>query len=118
MAIEAALGSASARLAQAARIIEKYANAEPTGFVRWGMALYEVQAARDALHQAPSLSQMPVAPQPVAVSEEWSRETLHALAGKIEHELVQAAEQLAGADDKLACLNASLHAARLRNALG
>jgi hypothetical protein len=101
-------------LAHAERIITAFAAQEPDGFIAWGMAEGEATQAHRALRQAPSLSAAAPADHDTANA---TADALFELASKVSKSLVRAAELADDPDDKMACLQAALHASRLREAL-
>lgn len=108
------LNSALNDLAHAERVITSYTAQQPDGFITWGMAEGEAIQAHQALRQAPSLRAILPADH-TAVNA--SADALFDLARKISQSLVRAAELAGDPDDKMACLQAALHAGRLRDAL-
>lgn len=108
------LNTALNDLAHAERVITACAAQQPDGFIAWGMAEGEVIQAHHALRQAPSLhSTVPAG----HAAENATADALFELAGKVSQSLVRAAELASDPDDKMACLQAALHAGRLREAL-
>ncbi|TDD84313.1 hypothetical protein [Actinomadura rubrisoli] len=101
-------------LAHAEQVITCFASQEPDGFIAWGMAEGEATQAHQALRQAPSL-QTSVPADYTATNV--TADALFDLARKISQSLVRAAELAGDPDDKLACLQAALHAGRLSEAL-
>ncbi|MFA1538031.1 hypothetical protein [Actinomadura monticuli] len=101
-------------LAHAERVITSYAAQQPDGFIAWGMAEGEAVQAHQALRQAPALH---AAPPTDHTEANATADTLFNLATKAAQSLVRAAELAADPDDKMACLQAALHAGRLRDAL-
>ncbi|MFA1551738.1 hypothetical protein [Actinomadura chokoriensis] len=108
------LGNALNDLAHAERVITSYAAQQPDGFIAWGMAEGEAVQAHQALRQAPSLRAVPPADHTDLAS---TADALFDLARTISQNLVRAAELAADPDDKMACLQAALHAGRLRDTL-
>ncbi|TDC73849.1 hypothetical protein [Actinomadura sp. 7K507] len=108
------LNSALHDLAHAEQVITSYAAQEPDGFIAWGMAEGEATQAHQALRQAPSLHT--IAPTDYTAVNATA-DALFELARKISQSLVRAAELASDPDDKMACLQAALHAGRLREAL-
>lgn len=101
-------------LAHAERVITSLAAHEPDGFIAWGMAEGEAIQAHRALKQAPCLKTAP----PTTRSEtDATADALFELARRVTQHLVRAAELATDPDDKMACLQAALHAGRLRDAL-
>ncbi|MEU8804047.1 hypothetical protein [Spirillospora sp. NPDC048819] len=101
-------------LAHAERVLTSYAAQQPDGFIAWGMAEGEAVQAHQALRQAPSLRSAP----PTGHTDlNSTADALFDLARKISQNLVRAAELAADPDDKMACLQAALHAGRLRDTL-
>jgi hypothetical protein len=101
-------------LAHAERVITAYAAQQPDGFIAWGMAEGEAVQAHQALRQAPSSQATP----PTDHTElDATADALFHLATTISKNLVRAAELAADPDDKMACLQAALHAGRLRDTL-
>ena len=101
-------------LAHAERVITAYAAQQPDGFIAWGMAEGEAVQAHQALRQAPSLR----TPLPTDHTEvDATADALFNLASKASQSLVRAAELAGDPDDKMACLQAALHASRLRDTL-
>lgn len=108
------LNSALNNLAHAERVITAYAAQSPDGFIAWGMAEGEAVQAHQALRQAPSLrATLP----DDHTGQNATADTLFDLARKTSQSLVRAAELANDPDDKLACLQAALHAGRLGDAL-
>jgi hypothetical protein len=101
-------------LAHAERVITAYAAQQPDGFIAWGMAEGEAVQAHQALRQAPSLHTTPPTDHTEA---DASADALFHLATTVSQSLVRAAELAADPDDKMACLQAALHAGRLRDTL-
>lgn len=101
-------------LAHAERVITSYAAQQPDGFIAWGMAEGEAVQAHQALRQAPALRATPPTDHTEANA---TADALFTLASKASQSLVRAAELAADPDDKMACLQAALHAGRLRDAL-
>jgi hypothetical protein len=101
-------------LARAERVITAFAAQEPDGFIAWGMAEGEATQAHRALRQAPSLQAAAPADYDTANA---TTDALFELASKVSTSLVRAAELAGDPDDKMACLQAALHAGRLREAL-
>ncbi|MBT2207729.1 hypothetical protein [Actinomadura sp. NEAU-AAG7] len=101
-------------LAHTERVITAHAAQDPDGFITWGMAEGEAIQAHQALRQAPSLrATLPTDYDGVnAIAD-----ALFELASKISQNLVRAAELAGDPDDKMACLQAALHAGRLRDTL-
>jgi hypothetical protein len=108
------LTSALNDLAHAERVITSYAAQQPDGFIAWGMAEGEAVQAHQALRQAPSLHATPPADHTEANA---TADALFNLASNASQSLVRAAELAADPDDKMACLQAALHAGRLRDTL-
>lgn len=108
------LNSALNDLAHAERVITSYASQDPDGFIAWGMAEGEAIQAHQALRQAPSL-RATVPANYDAVNA--TAGALFELSRKISQSLVRAAELASDPDDKMACLQAALHAGRLHDAL-
>ncbi|QKG20098.1 hypothetical protein [Actinomadura verrucosospora] len=108
------LNTALNDLAHAERVITAFAAQEPDGFIAWGMAEGEATQAHRALRQAPSLQAAAPADHDTSNA---TADALFELAGKVCQSLVRAAELAADPDDKMACLQAALHAGRLREAL-
>ncbi|MDL4813066.1 hypothetical protein [Actinomadura opuntiae] len=108
------LTTALADLAHAERVITAFAAQEPDGFIAWGMAEGEAIQAHRALRQAPSLHAAAPTDHNTANA---TADALFELASKVSQSLVRAAELASDPDDKMACLQAALHAARLREAL-
>ena len=101
-------------LAHAERVITAYAAQQPDGFIAWGMAEGEAVQAHQALRQAPSLrTTLPTDHNEV----DATADALFNLASKASQSLVRAAELAGDPDDKMACLQAALHASRLRDTL-
>ncbi|MFE9106995.1 hypothetical protein ACFYYL_33845 [Actinomadura geliboluensis] len=108
------LTSALNDLSHAERVITAYAAQQPDGFIAWGMAEGEAVQAHQALRQAPSLH----AALPTDHTEvNASADALFDLARTTSQNLVRAAELATDPDDKMACLQAALHAGRLRDTL-
>jgi hypothetical protein len=108
------LNSALNDLAHAERVITAYAAQSPDGFIAWGMAEGEAVQAHQALRQAPSLrATLPADDTGVNATAD----ALFDLARQTSQSLVRAAELACDPDDKMACLQAALHAGRLRDAL-
>ncbi|NKZ03316.1 hypothetical protein [Actinomadura latina] len=108
------LNNALNDLAHAERVITSYATQQPDGFITWGMAEGEAVQAHQALRQAPSLH----ATLPDDHTEQnATADALFDLASKVSQSLVRAAELAGDPDDKMACLQAALHAGRLRDTL-
>lgn len=101
-------------LSHAERVITSYAAQQPDGFIAWGMAEGEAVQAHQALRQAPSLRAAPPADH---IDLNSTADALFDLARNISQNLVRAAELAADPDDKMACLQAALHAGRLRDTL-
>ncbi|MEV5830459.1 hypothetical protein AB0L25_33325 [Spirillospora sp. NPDC052242] len=101
-------------LAHTERVLTSFAAQEPNGFIAWGLAEGEAVQAHQALKQAPSLH---AAVPSDHAAEDATADALFALARKVTQNLVRAAELAADPDDKAACLQAALHASRLREAL-
>ncbi|WP_433234823.1 hypothetical protein [Actinomadura nitritigenes] len=101
-------------LAHAERVITAFAAQEPDGFIAWGMAEGEATQAHRALRQAPSLQATAPTDHDTASA---TADALFELASKVSQSLVRAAELASDPDDKMACLQAALHASRLREAL-
>jgi hypothetical protein len=108
------LNTALNDLAHAERVITAFAAQEPDGFIAWGMAEGEAAQAHRALRQAPSLQAAAPADLDTANA---TADALFELASKVSKSLVRAAELASDPDDKMACLQAALHASRLREAL-
>ncbi|MEV3924600.1 hypothetical protein [Actinomadura coerulea] len=108
------LNSALNDLAHAERVITAYAAQSPDGFITWGMAEGEAVQAHQALRQAPSLRAKLPADH---TGQNATADALFDLARKTSQSLVRAAELASDPDDKVACLQAALHAGRLRDAL-
>ncbi|MVZ99063.1 hypothetical protein F8568_001400 [Actinomadura sp. LD22] len=108
------LATALNDLAHAERVITAFAAQQPDGYIAWGMAEGEATQAHRALRQAPSLQTAAPADQDTA---DATADALFELAGKVSQSLVRAAELASHPDDKMACLQAALHAGRLREAL-
>ncbi|KAB2388684.1 hypothetical protein [Actinomadura montaniterrae] len=108
------LNTALNDLAHAERVITAFAAQEPYGFIAWGMAEGEATQAHRALRQAPSLQA--AAPTDLDTANATA-DALFELASKVSKSLVRAAELASDPDDKMACLQAALHAGRLREAL-
>jgi thioredoxin-like negative regulator of GroEL len=108
------LSSALNDLAHAERVITAYAAQEPDGFIAWGMAEGEAVQAHQALRQAPSLH---TATPTDYTTVNATADALYELARKISQSLVRAAELASDPDDKMACLQAALHAGRLQETL-
>ena len=100
-------------LAHAKRVLSAFADQTRDGFIAWGMAEGEAIQAYQCLLRAPSLK---ADPPPVADSSA-TRDALHELAAKASRNLVRAAELAGDPADKMACLQAALHAGRLRDNL-
>lgn len=108
------INSALNDLSHAERVITSYAAQQPDGFIAWGMAEGEAVQAHQALRTAPSLRATP----PTDHTElNATADALFSLASKVSQDLVRAAELAGDPDDKMACLQAALHAGRLRDAL-
>lgn len=101
-------------LAHAERVITAYAAQQPDGFIAWGMAEGEAVQAHQALRQAPSLHTTPPTDHTEA---DATADALFHLATTVSQSLVRAAELTGDPDDKMACLQAALHAGRLRDTL-
>jgi hypothetical protein len=108
------LNTALNDLAHAERVITAFAAQEPDGFIAWGMAEGEATQAHRALRQAPSLQAAAPTDHDTANA---TADALFELASKVSKSLVRAAELASDPDDKMACLQAALHASRLREAL-
>ncbi|MER6808091.1 hypothetical protein ABT299_02320 [Spirillospora sp. NPDC000708] len=108
------LNTALNDLAHAERVITAFAAQQPDGFIAWGMAEGEATQAHRALRQAPSLQA--AAPTDLDTANATAA-ALFDLASKVSKSLVRAAELASDPDDKMACLQAALHAGRLREAL-
>ncbi|MFF0523496.1 hypothetical protein ACFYTC_32755 [Actinomadura nitritigenes] len=108
------LNTALNDLAHAERVITAFAVQQPDGFIAWGMAEGEATQAHRALRQAPSLQA--AAPTDLDTANATAA-ALFDLASKVSKSLVRAAELASDPDDKMACLQAALHAGRLREAL-
>ncbi len=101
-------------LAHAERVISSFADQGTNGFITWGMAEGEATQAHQALRRAPSLRSAAPSDHTAASA---TADALFALAKKVSQDLVRASELASDPDDKLACLQAALHAGRLREAL-
>jgi hypothetical protein len=101
-------------LSHAERVLTAFADQTPDGFIAWGMAEAEAAQAHRYLLQAPSLQAG--ASSPVTDSSA-TQDSLHELAARTSRELVRAAELAGDPADKMACLQAALHAGRLRDTL-
>ncbi|MEU9019366.1 hypothetical protein [Actinomadura sp. NPDC048394] len=101
-------------LAHAERVITAFAAQEPDGFIAWGMAEGEATQAHRALRRAPSLQATAPTDHDTANA---TADALFNLASKVSQSLVRAAELASDPDDKMACLQAALHAGLLREAL-
>ncbi|MGI5325068.1 hypothetical protein [Actinomadura nitritigenes] len=108
------LNTALNDLAHAERVITAFAAQEPDGFIAWGMAEGEATQAHRALRRAPSLQATASTDYDTANA---TADALFDLASKVSQSLVRAAELAGDPDDKMACLQAALHAGRLREAL-
>jgi len=107
------LTAALTDLSHAERVITAFADETPDGFIAWGMAEAEAAQARQSLLQAPSLQTT----TPPVVDSSPSTDALHDLAAKTSRDLVRAAELATDSADQMACLQAALHAGRLRDHL-
>ncbi|MFI0351006.1 hypothetical protein [Actinomadura sp. 9N407] len=108
------LNTALDDLSHAERVITAFADQTPDGFIAWGMAEGEATQARQALLQAPSLRSPAASPVTDATA---TTDALYELASKTSRDLVRAAELAGDPADKMACLQAALHAGRLRDNL-
>ncbi|MEU5885192.1 hypothetical protein [Spirillospora sp. NPDC047279] len=111
----ALLRTTYADLLTAERIITGFSDHAPGGFVSWGLAEGEASEAVRALRYAPSLQ--PPADPPPSTDPPTTIKTLHELAASAAQALITAAELAIASDDRLACLQAALHAGRLATAL-
>ncbi|MFF0521531.1 hypothetical protein ACFYTC_22715 [Actinomadura nitritigenes] len=103
-----------ADLAHAERVITAFAAHEPDGCIAWGMAEGEATQAHRALRRAPSLHTTAATDHDTANA---TADALYELATNATTSLVRAAELATDPDDKMACLQAALHAGRLRETL-
>lgn len=115
-------------LRQAKALITAIADRVPDGYLKWGMAEGEAADALAALEPAPSLPPSSTASTEKAadILDLTSTPTSSLLeriddlptrADQISRSLLHSAEQADDPDDTLACLQAALHAGRLRDAL-
>ncbi|MEU5881200.1 hypothetical protein [Spirillospora sp. NPDC047279] len=85
------------------------------GFISWGLAESEASEAVRALKYAPSLPPSVDARTPAIPPDDLK--ILHRLATSATQRLITAAALATDSDDRLACLQAALHAGRLSDAL-